>query len=193
MQTQGEKDMTKKSETYEVQHYAYRAGRCIGWANIWTVEHPDGSSTPETFETEEAAQAALDEMFAELEAEIAAGQRDPDDTYDRDEFRIAISCYCEHHETVWNGIAIAITYEPDWLNCSRDSGLDTAHLEIRAISPEGVPLPITETGYRSHFTNAETVASYGGPVAFVLAWLDEEANTPAWRRRAAAARQLSLF
>lgn len=185
--------MTEKSETYEVQHFAYREGRCLGWTNIWAIESPDGTSEPETFETEEAAQAALDEMFAELEAEIAAGQRDPDDVYDRDEFRIMESRRREHHETVWNGITIEISYEPDWLNCSRDSGRDRAYLEIRAIAPERAMLPISETGYRSHFTSAETVESYGGAVAFVLAWLDEEAATPAWRRHAEAARQFALF
>ena len=66
--------MTKEAETYEVQHFAYREGRCLGWTNTWTIESPDGSSAPETFESAEAAQAAIDEMFAEFEAEIAAGQ-----------------------------------------------------------------------------------------------------------------------
>jgi len=86
--------MTEKNKTYEVQHFAYNTG----WANTWTVEHPDGSSAPETFATEEAAQAALDEMFAEFEAEIAAGQRDPEGMYDRDEFRIASAQPDAHHE-----------------------------------------------------------------------------------------------
>jgi hypothetical protein len=72
-------------------------------------------------------------------------------------------------------------------------GLDTAHLEIRVIAPEGAMLPIIETGYRSHFTSAATVTSYGGPVAFVLAWLDEEAASPAWQRHVEAARQLALL
>jgi len=185
--------MTKDSETYEVQHFACNTG----WANTWTIESPDGSSEPETFESAEAAQAAIDEMFAELEAEIAAGQRDPDDLYDRDEFRIVASGSgmtrrYEDHETVWNGITIRIAYEPNWLNRA-DDGYDTAHLEIEAVAPERAMLPITETGYRSHFTSAATVGSYGGPVAFVRAWLDEEAATPAWRRREAAARQYALF
>lgn len=41
--------------TYEVQHFTYRAGRCAGRINTWTVEYPDGSYEPETFETAEAA------------------------------------------------------------------------------------------------------------------------------------------
>lgn len=99
----------------------------------------------------------------------------------------------EHHEITWRGIRIALSYEPRWLNLSDEYGLDTAHLEIEAVQPKRAMLPITETGYRSHFTSAATVASYGGPVAFVRAWLDEEAASPAWRRQAEAARQLALF
>lgn len=99
----------------------------------------------------------------------------------------------EHHEIVWNGVRIAISYEPRWLSLSDDYGLDTAHLEIEAIAPERAMLPITETGYRSHFTTAATVDGYGGPVAFVRAWLDEEAAAPAWKQHVAAARQLTLF
>lgn len=101
--------------------------------------------------------------------------------------------YTEHHETVWNGVTISISYEPRWLSLADDYGLDTAHLEIEAIAPERAPLPITETGYRSHFTTANPVAAMGGPVALVRAWLDEEAATPAWRRQADADRQLTLF
>lgn len=99
----------------------------------------------------------------------------------------------EQHETVWNGVTISISYEPRWLSLSDDYGLDTAHLEIEAIAPERAPLPITETGYRSHFTTAAIVAAMGGPVALVRTWLDEEAASPAWKCKAAAARQFSLF
>lgn len=99
----------------------------------------------------------------------------------------------EHHEIVWNGVTIAISYEPRWLSLDDGYGLDTAHLEIEAIAPARAPLPITETGYRSHFTTAHAVAAMGGPVALVRTWLDEEAASPAWRRQEAAARQLTLF
>jgi len=52
----------------------------------------------------------------------------------------------------WSGIAIEIRYEPHWLGM--DIGYDTAHLEIESIAPERAHLPITETGYRSHFNFA---------------------------------------
>ncbi|WP_254368252.1 hypothetical protein [Paracoccus sp. Z118] len=60
------------------------------------------------------------------------------------------------------------------------------HIEMRS---EGrTPLPVTETGYRSHFMSKGTVAEHGGAVAFVTAWLDHEAARTGWRGA-----QLSLF
>jgi hypothetical protein len=91
----------------------------------------------------------------------------------------------------WSGIAIEIRYEPHWLGM--DIGYDTAHLEIESIVPERTPLPITETGYRSHFTSPETVAAYGGPIAFVEAWLETESQAPGWRHEEQARRQFDLF
>lgn len=70
--------------TYEVQHFTL----CDGWVNTWTIHHEDGSSEPETFSTEADANAALDEFLAEIEEEIAAGQRSEDEGYDRHEFRV---------------------------------------------------------------------------------------------------------
>lgn len=101
--------------------------------------------------------------------------------------------HIETFDASWNGIQLAITWEPRWLNLDDDYGLDTAHLQIEAVTPERAMLPVTETGYRSHFTTAEAVTAMGGPVAFVLAWLDEEAASPVWQRQAEAARQLTLF
>lgn len=67
----------------------------------------------------------------------------------------------------------------------------TAHLEVR--SETGEPLPISETGYRSHFLPREAVEEYGGPVEFVKAWLDHDAAKPAWKKYVQERRQLSLF
>jgi len=92
----------------------------------------------------------------------------------------------------WNGISIEIRWEPDWLNLT-SSGYDTAHLEIESIAPKRGELPITGTGYRSHFTSADTVAAHGGPAAFVEAWLECESQTPDWRREEQERRQLALF
>ena len=69
---------------YEIQTFTL----CDGWVNTWTVHHGDRTSAPETFTTKEEAQAALDEFFADIQEEIDAGQREPDEGYDREEFRI---------------------------------------------------------------------------------------------------------
>lgn len=89
---------------------------------------------------------------------------------------------------VWQGIEIEATYWPSkW-------GGSIAHLEIQSVRPDRAPLPITETGYRSHFHPCGTVEANGGDVvAQVIAWLDEEAAKPRWQRHTEAARQLSLF
>lgn len=91
------------------------------------------------------------------------------------------------HRLTWQGIALSITYEPGWL------GMSIAHLEVRAERPERAPLPITETGYRSHFIDPRHIEAAGGPEAFVTAWLDVEAQTPAWQRHLDQSRQGSLF
>lgn len=49
-----------------------------GWVNTWTIIKGDGSEAPEIFATVEDAQAALDEHFAQMQAEREAGERDPD-------------------------------------------------------------------------------------------------------------------
>ena len=92
----------------------------------------------------------------------------------------------------WSGIAIEIRWEPNWLNLT-SGGYDTAHLEIESIAPERAQLPITGTGYRSHFTSPHTVAAHGGPAAFVEAWLESESQAPDWRREEQDRRQLFLF
>jgi hypothetical protein len=81
----------------------------------------------------------------------------------------------------WSGISIEIRWEPNWLNLT-SIGREPGHFEIESIAPERAQLPITGTGYRSHFTSADTVAAYGGPAAFVEAWLESESQAPDWRR-----------
>ena len=86
---------------------------------------------------------------------------------------------------VWEGITINVSYKPKDI-------MAYAHLELRVQLPHK-EIPVTETGYRSHFLPPGIVEEAGGPEAFVLAWLTEEAKTPQWKKRDAAARQLSLF
>lgn len=91
----------------------------------------------------------------------------------------------------WNGIEIEIRWIADYV--SFDDGHSMAHLEVESISPARAPLPITQTGYRSHFINRCNVDEMGGPEAYVEAWINEMSRTNAWRETAVASRQLALF
>lgn len=94
----------------------------------------------------------------------------------------------------WKGVIVSVSYEPDWLGMSKQSPDGArAHLEVRKVSPDWALLPITETGYRSHFLAPGEVERIGGPVAYVRAWLDQEAKSPEWKRKDFQSRQLSLF
>ena len=96
------------------------------------------------------------------------------------------------HETIvetfdWHGILIDVSYEPAGFG-----GHPTAHLTVETRDPPRTPLPITETGHRSHFMDHEIVERAGGPAAYVLAWL-ERTTTRRWRTEAGSPRQYCLF
>jgi len=55
------------------------------------------------------------------------------------------------------------------------------------------PLPVTETGYRSYFTPAPLISNFDTPEDFVRAWLDQEAQRPAWKQSQAERDQYALF
>ncbi len=98
----------------------------------------------------------------------------------------------ELHRFDWNSTLLEVTYEPQWLP-HHILGDDLAHIQVRSIHPTDAPLPITETGYRSHFIAASAIADAGGPFAFVDTWLTVESDSRAWREREQSARQLSLL
>lgn len=92
------------------------------------------------------------------------------------------------HSFTWQGIEIELIYKP------KEYGGVIAHLEVRSVHPECAPLPITETGYKSHYHAVGTVeASEGTLVEQVSEWLDAEAKSKAWLRHVEESRQLSLF
>ena len=68
---------------WEVQHHTL----CQGWTNTWS-EEVDGVSRPLVFSSEAEAQAELQEFLREIAEEIAYGERDPDNGYDAEEFRM---------------------------------------------------------------------------------------------------------
>lgn len=84
-------------------------------------------------------------------------------------------------------VTIRITHARDYLSSGSD------HIEVESIKPKKAPLPITETGYRSHFMPPLDLINAGGPVTFVNAWLAEEAKGKAWSNAAKAQAQGDLF
>ncbi len=111
---------------------------------------------------------------------------DPDfdkETLDRPEYQT--------FNATWQGIDLEIRHCPRWLCSSGD--YVTQHIEIRSAGK--VRLPITETGYRSHFMNgAEALAEFDDdPVAFVLWMLDGAGQNKEWLAQVEADRQYSLF
>lgn len=98
----------------------------------------------------------------------------------------------EQHEITWEGIRISVSFERNWLQ-STSPHFRTAHMQLQTVSPARVALPMTETGYRSHFLPVEHVDAEGGAVAYALAWLAHEAQKPEWQAQQGKSQQLSLF
>ena len=97
----------------------------------------------------------------------------------------------EIHTLHWSGRVVAVRFCKDWSSGYRAVyGCALAHLEIDA---EGTPLPCSETGYLSVFETADQIEAEGGPLAYVLDWLERAAGLPEWRDAEVARQQLSLF
>lgn len=84
-------------------------------------------------------------------------------------------------------VRLRITHARNYLSQGSD------HIEIESIAPKRAPLPITETGYRSHFMKAEDLAALGGARRFVESWLATTAKSKEWQRSQQAAAQGDLF
>lgn len=85
---------------------------------------------------------------------------------------------------IWNGIKIMVTHTPNYCG-------EIDHIELHVENRERIP--VTDTGYRSHFCHESVIEPYGSALAFVQAWLDQEATSPEWRACELASRQMSLF
>lgn len=85
----------------------------------------------------------------------------------------------------WEGREIRLSYTPRW--CEQ---ID--HVEVQSI--DRTPLPITETGYKSHFfAPIEPAMKMHEIESMVIAWLDSEAAKPEWQDYLLHSQQLSLF
>lgn len=92
------------------------------------------------------------------------------------------------YNLTWEGIEIKVTYTPDAYSV-------VSHLEIISVDPPRCKLPMTETGYRSHFHERHMIErDYDADViAAVLDWLNIEAKSKKWQKHLADSRQGSLF
>ena len=90
---------------------------------------------------------------------------------------------------VWRGIKILIHYKSNYFDST--SGFSIAHFDIT--TENRVPLPFTETGYRSHFLGANELEEYKTPTDFVKAWLEESAKSKVWKAYEKRKNQLTLF
>jgi len=71
-------------------------------------------------------------------------------------------------------VRIRIVHARRYLSATSD------HLQIESVSPAKAPLPISPTGYLSHFIGPLDLVNAGGPVSFVTAWLERVAASKAY-------------
>lgn len=91
----------------------------------------------------------------------------------------------ERTTIIWEGREIRLSYSPRWASC-----ID--HVEVQSL--DNLPLPITETGYRSHFFGPfEPVLTLEEATNMMIEWLDKEATRKPWQKHLLATQQLSLF
>ena len=91
------------------------------------------------------------------------------------------------HPVTGETVAITIRHTRDYLVAGSD------HIEIESGKPKRAALPITETGYLSHFIDRQELRLAGGPLQFVKSWLQCEERSKEWVKRDHAARQADLF
>ncbi|MEO1262062.1 MAG: hypothetical protein AAFZ15_24875 [Bacteroidota bacterium] len=98
----------------------------------------------------------------------------------------------QHLTIIWEGIAIDVVYIPEYSpGFTKTYGWRMAHLCIKR--QDKGQLPMTETGYKSHFTNAANIEEIGGTESYVRALLDEYGSSKKWKEYAAKERQMTLF
>lgn len=88
---------------------------------------------------------------------------------------------------MWRDAICRVRHTPNYLSKG------WSHIEIIVQTPKGAPLPITQTGYLSHFLDQDLLTKAGGPVAFFTEWIEREAKSKAWAKTDFKWRQLELF
>lgn len=94
----------------------------------------------------------------------------------------------------WKGITIDIEHNDEWSNLP-DLNHYVHHIVIKR-RDEG-QLPMSETGYRSHFMMGENktdaIEPYKDAISLVKAWLEEAGQTKRWKAYLEDQKQLTLF
>lgn len=87
----------------------------------------------------------------------------------------------------WRGIEMSATHQQNYISTG------WSHIELRVLKPKGIPVPITSSGYLSHFLDEADLKAAGGPAGLFREWLDREANAKPYLKALASWRQLDLF
>lgn len=88
---------------------------------------------------------------------------------------------------VWRDVTSRIRHTPEYLSKG------WSHVEIIVTKPRKAPLPITSTGYLSHFLGEDELKRAGAPVRFFLDWIGRESLTKQWAAAEFKWRQGDLF
>ncbi len=91
----------------------------------------------------------------------------------------------------WEGIEIEITcYEPNYTKSYKEIyGHKMLHIEVKS----ALPLPITETGYKSIFISEPELARHSGSLKYVTSYIDGQAKSKEWCNSLENSRQFNLF
>lgn len=88
---------------------------------------------------------------------------------------------------VWREISCRVRHTPNYLSKG------WSHIELTVQKPKNAPLPITSTGYLSHFLDEDILKRAGGPVRFFLDWIERESHSKQWAATEFKWRQGDLF
>lgn len=92
---------------------------------------------------------------------------------------------------IWQEITIDITHNDCWSDIPE---LDHYLQHIAIKRRDDGKLPMTETGYRSHFMyGKDALEPYGDAISLVEAWLNEAGQSSRWKAYVASQKQLTLF
>ena len=105
----------------------------------------------------------------------------------------------------WQHVAFRVRHTPDYLIKGTDhlellvikprcqGRASSTQFQVRASSATCEALPITETGYLSHFVYGREVPNAKAALAFFLDWIAREAKSKRWQKADNMRRQLDLF